>query len=356
MKRRPVETEELVLAGHEAPPFWYQNPGLMSLALSPLSAAYGAAARYRMDNAKPSLVNAPVLCIGNLTVGGTGKTPTAIALAKYALQAKLKPGFVSRGYGGIHVKPHQVQIAKDTASAVGDEPLLLARVAPTIVGQNRAASGQKLVDLGCDIIIMDDGFQSRSLHYDYALIALDAARGIGNGHVIPGGPLRAPLIDQMRHATAILRIGEGDAGDAVIRAAARAAKPLMHAKLKPENPRALSGKQVLAFTGIGNPQKFYETLASIDCWVGASRSFGDHHAFTESEAQQLLDKASAEKLELVTTEKDAVRLTHLEGPLAVLRQTAHVLPVSLQFELKTDGPSIIATAVEQYEQRRLAAK
>lgn len=349
-------TEEHVLAGHEAPPFWYQNPGIMSFALRPLSAAYGAVARYRMDNAKSSFIDAPVLCIGNLTVGGTGKTPTAIALAKHAMQAKLRPGFVSRGYGGIHVMPHQVDVATDTASAVGDEPLLLACVAPTIVGQKRAASGQKLVDLGCNFIIMDDGFQSRSLHYDYALIALDARRGIGNGHVIPGGPLRAPLIDQMRHATAILRIGEGDGGDTVIRAAARAAKPLMQAKLKPENSTALSGKQVLAFTGIGNPQKFYETLASIDCWVGATRSFGDHHAFTVSEAQQLLDKANAENLELVTTEKDAVRLTHLDGPLAVLRQKSHVLPVSLQFELKTDGPNIIAAAVDQYEQRLLAAK
>lgn len=351
-----AEMEERVLAGHEAPPFWYQNPGLMSLALRPLSAAYGAAARYRMDKANAALINAPVICVGNLTVGGTGKTPTAIILAKFAMQAKLKPGFVSRGYGGIHVKPHLVKRASDTATAVGDEPLLLARIAPTMVGQNRAASAQKLIDGGCDFIIMDDGFQSRSLHYDYALIALDARRGIGNGHVIPGGPLRAPLIDQMRHATSILHIGDGDAGDTVIRAAARAGKPLMRAKLEVEDPRALSGKQVLAFTGIGDPQKFYETLASTGCWVGASRSFGDHHVFTESEAQQLLDKASTENLELVTTEKDAVRLTHLDGPLAELRNQTYAVPVSLQFERKTDGPGIIAAAIDQYEQRRLAAK
>lgn len=356
MNCRPAEMEEHALAGHEAPPFWYQDPGLMSIVLRPLGAAYGAAARYRMDNAKASKINAPVLCIGNLTVGGTGKTPTAIAAAKLAMQAKFKPGFVSRGYGGIHVKPHQVNVATDTASAVGDEPLLLARIAPTMIGQNRAASGQRLVDSGCDFIIMDDGFQSRSLHYDYALITLDAQRGIGNGQVIPAGPLRAPLIDQMRHATTILRIGDGDAGDPVIRAAARAAKPLMQAKLVAENPGELAGKHVLAYTGIGNPQKFYETLTGIGCWVGASRSFGDHHAFTESEAQQLIDKASAENLELVTTEKDAVRLTHLEGPLAELRKNSHVLSVTLEFEVKSDGRKMIAAAIQQYEQRRLAAK
>ncbi len=325
----------------------------MSLALSPISAVYGAVARYRMDKAKPSYLNAPVLCIGNLTVGGAGKTPTAIALAKSALKQKLKPGIVSRGYGGIHVKPHLVDIEKDTASAVGDEPLLLARVAPTMVGRNRAGSGQQLLDSGCDFIIMDDGFQSRSLHYDYALIALDARRGIGNGHMIPAGPLRAPLKDQMRHASAILSIGEGDAGDPVIRAAARAGKPLFQAKLKPKNARAISGKQVLAFTGIGDPQKFFDTLSSSGCWVGASRAFGDHHMYTEAEAQQLLDKAGDEKLELVTTEKDAVRLTHSEGPLAKLRERAHVVPISLEFELKTEAATIIEAIIKNYEERRL---
>lgn len=351
-----IATEERALAGHEAPPFWHQEPGFASLALSPISAAYGAVARYRMDHAKVSLVNAPVLCVGNLTVGGTGKTPTAIAMAKFALEAKYKPGIVSRGYGGIHVKSHLVDVAKDPPSAVGDEPLLLARMAPTVVGQNRFASGQMLIDMGCDLIIMDDGFQSRSLHYDYALIALDAQRGIGNGRVIPAGPLRAPLIDQMRHATAILSIGEGAAGDTVIRAAARAGKPLFQAKLKPQNPRALSGKQVLAFTGIGNPQKFLDTLSELGCWVGASRSFGDHHTFSAAEAQQLLEKAEAENLELVTTEKDAVRLTHLEGPLAQLREKTHILPVSLEFDTKTAGPGIIASVIENYDQRRLGTR
>ncbi len=325
----------------------------MSLALRPFSAIYGAVARYRMDHAKPAFLNAPVLCIGNLTVGGAGKTPTAIALAKAALKQKLKPGIVSRGYGGIHVKPHLVDVKKDTAGAVGDEPLLLARVAPTIVGHNRANSGQKLLDSGCDFIIMDDGFQSRSLHYDFALIALDARRGIGNGHMIPAGPLRAPLKDQMRHAGAILSIGEGDGGDSVIRAAARAGKPLYQAKLKPKNARAISGKQVLAFSGIGDPQKFFDTLSSAGCWVGASRAFGDHHVYTKAEAQQLLDKASDEKLDLVTTEKDAVRLTHTEGPLALLRERVHVLSISLDFELKTDAATIIEAAVKSYEDRRL---
>ncbi len=328
----------------------------MSLALGPVGALYGAVARYRMDRAKPKRLNVPVLCIGNLTVGGAGKTPTTIALANIAKSASRRPGIVSRGYGGIHVRPHLVNPNNDTATAVGDEPLLLARAAPTIVGQNRAAGGQQLVEMGCDFILMDDGFQSRSLHYDYALIALDSRRGIGNGKLIPAGPLRAPLKDQMRHASAILSIGEGDAGDAVIRAAARAGKPLFRANLSPRDEHSISEKQVLAYTGIADPQKFFDTLAQLGCWIGASRAFGDHHVFTEAEAQQLLDKATAEKLTLVTTEKDAVRLTHLEGPLARLREQSVVLPIFLEFELDTDGPSIVDNVLKSFDERRITEK
>lgn len=342
-----------VLAGNETPPFWYEAPGWKSRLALPVSTLYGNIARRRMDKAEPKRVLAPVLCIGNLTVGGTGKTPTAIALAKAAIKQKYRPGFVSRGYGGIHVRAHKVDPQRDTVTAVGDEPLLLARFAPTMVGHNRATSAQALVDEGCDFIIMDDGFQSRTLHYDYALITLDARRGIGNGAVIPGGPLRAPLVDQMRWATAILRIGDGDRGDRVIRAASRAAKPFMQGHLKPANVREISGKKVLAFAGIGDPAKFYETLKNYGCYVSATQSFSDHHVYTHSEARQLLEKARAEGLELVTTEKDAVRLTHIEGPLAELREKAHVLPVSLVFETKTDADSIINATAENYYQARI---
>ncbi|WP_018688599.1 tetraacyldisaccharide 4'-kinase [Ahrensia kielensis] len=341
------------MAGNETPPFWYEAPGWKSRLAGPISAIYGAVARRRMDKADPKRVLAPVLCIGNLTVGGTGKTPTAIAIAIAAKKHKYRPGFVSRGYGGIHVRSHLVDPKSDTVTAVGDEPLLLARYAPTIVGHNRANSAQALIDQGCDFIIMDDGFQSRTLHYDYALITLDARRGIGNGSVIPGGPLRAPLIDQMRWATAILRIGDGDRGDRVIRAAARAAKPIMHGHLKPAHVRGISKKNVLAFAGIGDPTKFYETLANYGCKLVGKHSFADHHVYTHSDARHLLDKANAEGLELVTTEKDAVRLTHIEGPLAELRERTHVLPVSLVFEAETDVDSIILETAEKYHQSRI---
>ncbi|QBK29494.1 tetraacyldisaccharide 4'-kinase [Roseitalea porphyridii] len=341
------------MAGSEAPPFWYRPPGLQARLLWPASLVYGGIARRRMDRADPPAVDAPVLCIGNLTVGGTGKTPTAIALARAAERHRYRPGIVSRGYGGGHIRPHRVDPETDTARSVGDEALLLARAAPTVIGANRARNAQMLIDAGCDFIIMDDGFQSRSLRTDHALITLDARRGIGNGRVIPAGPLRAPLRDQMRLADAVLRIGTGEAGDQVVRAAARAGKPVMQAHLQPANVRAISGRQVLAYCGIGDPGKFYETLHHYGCMLAATRSFGDHHMFTEADARALVGKAEAEGLELVTTEKDFVRLSHNEGPLATLRQRTHVLPVSLVFETRADAEHIIAATERRYHQRRI---
>ncbi|WP_420578722.1 tetraacyldisaccharide 4'-kinase [Oceaniradius stylonematis] len=341
------------LAGNEAPPFWYEKPGFNARLLAPAALVYGAVARRRMDRDVAARVNAPVLCIGNLTVGGTGKTPTAITIAKAAEKHRYRPGIVSRGYGGGHVRPHRVDPELDTARSVGDEALLLARAAPTVIGANRAHSAQALIDDGADFIIMDDGFQSRSLHMDYALITLDARRGIGNGRVIPAGPLRAPLRDQMRLADAVLRIGDGDRGDRVIRAAARAGKPVMQAHLRPANVRAISGRQVLAYCGIGDPGKFYETLHHYGCMLAATRSFGDHHMFTDADARALIGKADAEGLELVTTEKDAVRLSHREGPLAELRARTHVLPVALTFETAADMDAIITATERRYQQRRL---
>ncbi|GAB4364242.1 MAG: tetraacyldisaccharide 4'-kinase [Oricola sp.] len=341
------------MAGSEAPPFWYQPRGWQAYCLAPASWAYGAVARFRMDRARPPQVTAPVLCIGNLTVGGSGKTPAAIAIGKAVAEAGYRPGFVTRGYGGSVVGPHRVDLDHDTALTVGDEALLLARVAPTMVTGNRAAGARRLVEDGIDFIIMDDGFQSRSLHYDYALIALDARRGIGNGAVIPAGPLRAPMIDQMRHADALLRIGDGEAGTSVVRAAARAAKPVVRADIVPVPLPELESKPLLAFSGIGDPDKFFDTLRGMGHWLTMTRAYGDHHFFTEADAEDLLLRADLESLDLVTTEKDAVRLTHTQGPLGELRRRAHVLPVGMVFESPAALDALIAEVAERYHQRRI---
>jgi tetraacyldisaccharide 4'-kinase len=346
----------MAVAGHEAPPFWYGKPGWQTVALSPISWVYGSVARFRMDRAVPPAVDAPVLCIGNLTVGGSGKTPAAIAFAEAARKAGHVPGFLTRGYGGSHQKPHIVDTAHDSARSVGDEPLILARRAMTVVSRNRAAGAERLVEAGADFIIMDDGFQSRGVHYDYALIAVDARRGAGNGAVIPAGPLRAPVVDQMRHADAVLRIGEGSAGDAIVRAAARAAKPIHRASLHMHEVENLRGRKLLPYAGIGDPKKFFDSLEDAGCNVAAVRSFADHHVYTRKDAEDLIALAAAEGLDLVTTEKDMVRLDHSEGPLAALRRATQVAGVALEFDQESDPRTIVDRVVARYEERRIGAK
>ncbi|TCD16648.1 tetraacyldisaccharide 4'-kinase [Oricola cellulosilytica] len=341
------------MAGHEAPPFWYHPTGWQARALAPLSWVYGSIARMRMDRARPRSVAAPVLCIGNLTVGGSGKTPTAIALAKAARKGGFTPGFLARGYGGTHQKPHRVDADQDSAKAVGDEPLLLARTAPTVIARNRGAGARQLVDCGVNFIVMDDGFQSRTVHIDYSVITIDARRGVGNGAVIPAGPLRAPLVDQMRHANAVLRIGDGDAGDGIVRAAARAAKPSYRARLAPRGHDSLSRKRVLAFAGIGDPGKFYDTLTQAGCWISAKRDFPDHHVYTARDARDLLDQAAAQGLLLVTTEKDAVRLNHAEGALGELGRKIRTVSVDLEFEDPSVPRALVEATVRNYDERRL---
>lgn len=322
--------------------------------LAPAGWVYGAVARWRMDNARPYEVMAPVLCVGNLTVGGSGKTPAVITLARTLRAAGYVPGFLSRGYGGSHVGPHSVDPDTDTASLVGDEPLLLARVAPTVIARNRAAGAKRLVERGVNFIVMDDGFQSRKVLFDYALIALDSRRGLGNGSVIPAGPLRAPVVDQMRHADGLLRIGEGAGGTAVVRAAARAGKPVLRASLVPEKPEGLDGQPLLAFSGIGDPDKFFDTLTSAGYNVASRRAFADHHVFTDAEAAELLERARDENLIPITTEKDAVRLSRLTGPVAELRAMTRVLPVTLVFENEIALKSLIEDVAKRYHRRRIA--
>lgn len=342
--------------GSEAPPFWWDKPDWRAWALWPLSAVYGAVAGFRMATAKPEKVPAAVLCVGNLSVGGEGKTPLAIALAKEGKRLRLKPGFLSRGYGGSMSHPHLVDARKDTARLVGDEPLLLARHAPTVVAADRVAGAQRLIKEGCNLIVMDDGFQSARLHMDYALIVVDAARGIGNGHVIPAGPLRAPLIEQLRRADALVTMGEGEGAAKVVRRAARAGKPIYAARLRPRGRHGLKGKRVLAFAGIGNPDKFYSTLRSAGAEVVATRSFPDHYLMTAEDAIELLDQAARQELQLVATEKDLVRLGDGHGGEALKDLVAETrpLPVEAAFEAPDTPARIIESALEAYRERTLA--
>ena len=277
----------------EAPPFWWEKPDWRAYALYPASVLFGAVTRRRMHAAKREKIEVPVLCIGNLTVGGAGKTPVAIAVARTAARLGLKPGFLSRGHGGSLAGPHLVDPRQDSARHVGDEPLLLAEHAPVAVTANRALGAKMLIGRGCDFLIMDDGFQSARIHIDFALLVVDARRGIGNGHVIPGGPMRAPLLDQLRLADAVLKMGEGNAADFVIRRAARAGKPVFEAAARPRHTDEVAGKRFLAFAGIGNPEKFFDTVKEAGGTVVLTRSFGDHHFYSDDDLNDLAAAARA---------------------------------------------------------------
>ncbi|TYR31985.1 tetraacyldisaccharide 4'-kinase [Mesorhizobium microcysteis] len=337
----------------EAPPFWWRKADWRAWSLWPFSAAYGAVARRRLLNAPREKVDAPVLCVGNLTVGGSGKTPVAIALARQAAAMGLKPGILSRGHGGsVAGHPHFVDPHHDSARHVGDEPLLLARAAPVAVTADRAAGARMLIARGCNFIIMDDGFQSARIHIDHALIVVDARRGIGNGHTIPGGPMRASLVDQMRYADGVLKVGEGPAAETVLRQAARAGRPFYEASVVPTAPEGIAGARCLAFAGIGEPEKFFDTVTAVGGELIVSKSFGDHHFYSDFDAQDLLATADAQGLQLVTTAKDAVRLDNSSEALSALRKRAKIIEIEAVFELERTPRVLIEATLDAWRLRR----
>jgi tetraacyldisaccharide 4'-kinase len=314
------------------PAFWWKAPGTAARMLTPLSSVYGAVAGARLRR-RGRRAGVPVVCIGNLTVGGAGKTPTALAVARMLIERNERPAFLTRGYGGALAGPLRVDPQRHRASEVGDEPLLLARVAPTIVARSRVEGASAAVISGASVIVMDDGFQNPSLTKDAAVLVVDSRRGLGNGRVIPAGPLRAPPGAQLARAHALVVVGRSS-GAADIVADARARNiPVFAAQLQPDQGflAALGGGRVLAFAGIGDPEKFFATLADAGVEVAARRSFPDHHRYTRAEAQSLCAHADREGLVLVTTEKDLARLAG-DVDAAELAAQAHALPVSLVFE------------------------
>lgn len=340
----------------EAPPFWWTKPDWRAWALSPFSFLYGRVAGWRMARAQRAGVSVPVICVGNFTVGGAGKTPTAIALARTATMKGLKPGFLSRGYGGTIDVTTVVDPEHHRAEAVGDEALLLCREALTVISRTRVDGAKRLVEAGVDLIIMDDGFQSARLTFDFALIVIDTVRGIGNGHLVPGGPVRAPIGEQMRQLSAILKVGDGQTADRLVRQAARAGKQIYVAALKPRQNPEIAGRPLLAFAGIADPEKFYRSAIEIGGLVTVKRGFPDHHYFTEDEIADLLDDAAKQQLVLATTAKDAVRLAGHHGRMQELAQKLRILEVEMVFDDPHAPGKIIDTAIANFRQRRIREK
>lgn len=339
----------------EAPPFWWTKPDWRARLLWPVSYLYGRIAGKRMANGRRASVPVPVICVGNFTVGGAGKTPTALALARQAKEKGLKPGFLSRGYGGSARGITVVDPDKHTAVVVGDEPLLLAREALTVISRRRIEGARRLVEEGADLIIMDDGFQSAQLAIDYALLVIDANSGIGNGHIVPGGPLRAPLGEQLRHTSGLLKVGSGKAADAVVRMAARAGKPFFTAVLKVRGQEGLAGQSVLAFAGIADPQKFFRTVRSTGATIVVHRPFGDHQHLSDAAITDVLDTARRHDLKIVTTSKDYVRLLGRSGAAQQLVAESLVIEVEMTFSDHRAADLIIDNALAGCRSRRLAA-
>lgn len=310
------------------PAFWWRAPGLAAGLLAPFGIAYGAIAARRM--ARPGArAGLPVLCAGNFTLGGAGKTPTVMWLAKMLQEAGERPFCLSRGYGGSEAGPKLVKAQTDRASDVGDEALLLARVAPTIVARDRVAGANFAQAQGASLIVMDDGLQNASLGKDFTIAVIDGKRGVGNGCVFPAGPLRAPLAAQLARSDALLVIG-GDRAAAHDVVAAADNRPIFHGLLtaEPAAVVALQGRKVLAFAGIGDPDKFFATVEQAGIAIAQREPFPDHHRYSAEEAAELIMRAEHEGLALLTTEKDRARMAG-DPALAAIGEKAHVLPVTL---------------------------
>jgi len=312
------------------PAFWWADRSPAATLLAPVGTLYGAIAARRM--VRPGRkAPVPVICVGNFTLGGAGKTPTSIALAQLLLESGHYPFFLSRGYGGRVAGP--VQVEHQRAFEVGDEPLLLRRIAPTIVAHDRPAGARAAAIAGADAIVMDDGLQNPSVEKDLAIAVIDGRRGIGNGRIFPAGPLRAPLEAQLDHIDAVLVVGSvRRAAERVIDVAQRRGMPVLHGELRPapDAVAALAGKPVLAFAGIADPDKFFATLEAHGIPTVIRKSFPDHHRYAVDEMAALVACAQRESLTLVTTEKDMVRLRGEPGAADLIARST-VLPVMLAF-------------------------
>jgi len=298
-----------------APEFW-QRRGPAALLLAPLGTLYGASVAWKARHARPYRAQARVICVGNLTAGGSGKTPVSLALGARLKARGEKVFFLTRGYGGAERGPAQVQ-PDSTAARMGDEALLLARIAPTIVSRDRAEGAAHAVAQGAGTIVMDDGHQNFTLTKDLSIVVVDGESGFGNDLTIPAGPLREPVTQGLSRADAVIIMNDGNPNLGGYRG------PILRARLVADG-KAFQGQRVFAFAGIGRPGKFLASLEEAGAIVTGTQFFADHHFYRDGEIAAL--KARAGDAQPVTTEKDLVRLA------AEDRAGIAALPVYARFD------------------------
>jgi tetraacyldisaccharide 4'-kinase len=337
------------------PAFWHRPSSWKANLLRPLAALYGVVAAERLRQ-KGFDAGVPVLCVGNYHVGGAGKTPAVLALTGILRDLGETPVVLSRGYGGRLRGPVMVDSKRHSAADVGDEPLMLAACVPVVVAHDRIDGVALAKSQRASVILMDDGFQNPAVAKDAALIVIDSDRGIGNGLVLPAGPLRAPLAPQLARTDALIVVGAGMASKAIAdRIAAEPAKLVLSAHLEPDPAcvARLAGKPVLAFAGIGDPGRFYRTLRAAGIDVVRERSFADHHPFSPNDIDGLVAQAKAEGLTLVTTEKDLARL-RLRGELPALARAMVPFQVTLEFDDRAGLRKFLADRIVQAREKRFS--
>ena len=294
-----------------APHFWSagldprsrEAAPLLRFLLSPFALLYGWVTARRISRTTPTKIAAPVICIGNLTAGGSGKTPIVAALRQLLSERDIDGVSLSRGYGGRLKGPTQVNTDQHDAQDVGDEPLLLASQGEAWIGQDKVATAQAISAGRTCVVLLDDGHQNPSLHKDLSLVVIDAQAPFGNGHVIPKGPLREPVMAGLKRASAAVLMGDGEVPAPVI----ASGLPVMRARLQPAS--SLPEGPLIAFAGIGRPDRFFDHLRRIGGDVRDSLAFADHHNFSASDLKRLREFAEVHEARLVTTEKDYMRLS-----------------------------------------------
>lgn len=332
-----------------APKFWWQRElTKLSKVLAPIGLVYGLIAAKRIRTPFAKSASRPVICIGNLVVGGAGKTPTTIALSRLLGAKGLRCGFLLRGYGGKNEGPLLVA-ETHTVEDVGDEALLYAAIGPTAVSADRPAGADLLSQENIDIILMDDGFQNPSLKKDFSIIVVDAENGWGNGLCFPAGPLRASLNAQLPYADAVLSIGDGAYSESLEMLEAQHGFPLLKAAMIiDETAIPDRGNSYLAFSGIGMPEKFYNTLRQNGFDLPVMVSYPDHHIFSETDAAEILKRAEMEHTTPVTTSKDLVRLADApaNSSRAQLYNATEVLNIKVAFADSDQLFSLIEKAIK----------